>query len=290
MNQKTKELKKEDWPKALHQIPQRPKELFVRGNFPKKEDFKFLCVVGSRKYSDYAKEALEKLIAGLRGKNVVIVSGLAIGVDTIAHREALKNDLKTVAVLGSGVSDSSIYPRSNFTLAKEIIEERGCLLSEFDEGIPAPWTFPQRNRIMAGIADVILIVEANEKSGTLITARLGTDYNKEVCVLPASILSTYSIGSNKLLQDGAYPILDSKDLLFLLGIKEDEDKEIENLKLSLNKKENKVLDCIYKGITDFDGILEEAKIEISELSGILMELEIKEVVMRNNGEYKIKNC
>jgi DNA processing protein len=285
MEGKVKKLDKEDWPEGLFEIPQRPKELFIQGEFPNKDTNKFLCVVGSRKHSSYATEATKKLISGLIGRNIVIVSGLAIGIDAVAHESALENNLKTIAVLGAGVSDQSIYPRSNFRLGKEIIKT-GCIISEFEEETPQPWAFPARNRIMTGIADAVLVIEANEKSGTLITARMALDYNKELLVVPTTIFSNHGQGSNRLLKEGARPVFESSDILDALGIKID--NQTKNLELKiLNQEEKTILNLINKGATTFDEILEESQIDTPELNQILMEMEIKGVIFKTLGRYEI---
>jgi len=285
MDEKTKIFDKEEWPEALFEMPQKPKQLFVRGNFPDKYTYKFLAVVGSRRHSTYATEAIKKLIGGLKGRNVVIVSGLAIGIDAIAHETALENNLKTIAVLGSGVTDKSIYPRCNFRLGKEIIKT-GCLISEFEEIDPQVWAFPQRNRIMAGISDAILVVEANEKSGTLITARLATDYNKELLVVPTTIFSNYGQGSNRLMTEGARPVFDSNDILDALGLSPSVFPAQAGIQaLNLSEKEKIILKLIQNEINIFDEILQESKIEISELSQVLMEMEIKGFIIKTLGKY-----
>src|SRR3989344_4788228 len=181
------ELAKESWPKELLEIPQPPETLYIRGKLPAPE-FVRLCVVGSRKYTPYGREACEKLIGELRGHPVCIVSGLALGIDRIAHEAALKAGLPTIAVPGSGLDIEVIYPKSNLGLAKDILKHGGCLLSELPPKEKATtWTFPQRNRIMAGLSRAVLIIEAEQKSGTLITSRLATEYNRDVLTVPGSI-------------------------------------------------------------------------------------------------------
>src|SRR3989338_991505 len=153
-----RKIRKGDYPPQLLEIPQVPEELFVRGTLPQ-DDALLLCVVGSRKHTEYWKEVCEKILSELRGFPIVIVSGLALGIDAIAHRAALKAGLKTIAVPGSGLSPSVLYPRSHNSLAKEIVKRGGALLSEFEPDTPAaPWTFPRRNRIMAGLADAVLVI------------------------------------------------------------------------------------------------------------------------------------
>ena len=212
MKQRT--LKQSELPERLLEIPQPPKEIYIEGTFPVGDDLKFLAVVGSRKHTNYGKDACEKLIAGLKGYPVVIVSGLALGIDSVAHRAALDNGLKTIAIPGSGLDRHAIHPQTNVGLAERILKNGGCLLSEYKPDFRATlWSFPQRNRIMAGLSHAVLVIEEEEKSGTLITARLATDYNRDVLTLPGSIFSKSSNGTNMLLRMGATPIRHSADIL-----------------------------------------------------------------------------
>jgi DNA processing protein len=290
MDENIEKLNKELWPEGLFEIPQKPKEIFIQGKFPDKYKYKFLCVVGSRKHSSYAVEAIKKLLSGLVGRNIVIVSGLAIGIDTIAHKIALENNLITIAVLGTGVTNKSIYPRSNFRLAKEILNRDGCIISEFKEETPQVWSFPARNRIMVGICDAVLVIEANEKSGTLITARMALDYNKELLVVPTTIFSSNGQGSNKLLKEGAKPVFDSNDVLEALNMTKNIVIPAQaGIHALLNINEKVILDLINKGTNTFDDLTIESQIETSELSQTLMEMEIKGILIKTLGKYEIIN-
>lgn len=202
----------------LQEIPQPPVQLYMRGSLERCVDTTFLTVVGSRKLSSYGQQVCEQLINGLAGYPITIVSGLAYGIDTIAHQAALGAGLPTVAFPGSGLNWNVLYPKRNRDLAHRILQQGGALISEFphDKG-GMTWMFPQRNRLEAGIASMILIIEAEEQSGTLITARLGTEYNKIVGAVPGPITSESSIGANWLLRLGAVPITSSIDILDELG-------------------------------------------------------------------------
>jgi len=196
-----------------------PKYINYTGALPAKDNTKFLTIVGSRAHSEYAKRALEHLIKGLSAYSIVIVSGLALGIDGLAHKLAIENGLQTIAVPGSGLDKSVLYPASHKQLAKHIVEHGGCLISEFENDLKStPWTFPKRNRLMARMADLVLVVEASEKSGTLITARNAAEYAVDVAVIPNSIFSQAAIGSNELLKQGAHPVFSANDILELLGI------------------------------------------------------------------------
>lgn len=211
-------IKPEEISNLLPEIPECPTELRIQGEFPVRE--KYLAVVGSRKYSEYGKTACEHLIKGLAGQSVCIVSGLALGIDGIAHRAALAAGLATIAIPGSGLGEKVLYPHSHHGLAQTILEKKGCLLSEFaDDFIATPWSFPQRNRIMAGLCHATLIVEAELKSGTLITSKYAIDFNRDVFTIPHSIFSKTSEGPHMLLRLGATPITSSADIIAGLGLK-----------------------------------------------------------------------
>jgi len=206
-----------EWPRALLEIPEPPKRLRIRGSLPC--DVKFLCVVGPRKYTEYGKIVCEKLLQDLAGYPVCIVSGLAHGMDSIAHKAALQYGLPTIAFPGSGLGESIIYPQLHIHLARDILEHGGALISEFDDDYRVHnYMFPQRNRLLAGIADAVLIIEAREKSGTTITARLATDYNRELCAVPGSILNENSSATNRLIKQGATVVTSYTDILEALRI------------------------------------------------------------------------
>lgn len=215
------ELDANNFPGALREIPDAPKKLFLRGALPPK-GHKFLAVVGSRAHSPYGEDAVAHIIQGLEGHPISIVSGLALGIDALAHEAALSHHLHTIAVPGSGLNGDVLYPARNRPLAKRILESGGALLSEFDPSFRATkWSFPQRNRIMAGMADAVLLIEATRKSGTLITARLATDYNRDVLAVPGSIFSETSEGPNFFIKLGATPVVCGEDVLEALGLQND---------------------------------------------------------------------
>ena len=268
------------FPPALLEIPQPPKTLYLAGALPP-EDTILLTVVGSRKYTSYGKMACEKIIDGLSGYPIAIVSGLALGIDTIAHRAAIGAGLKTIAVPGSGLDEKALYPASNISLAREIITHGGALLSEFSSDFRATqWSFPQRNRIMAGLSRGVLIIEANEKSGTLITARLALDYNRDVYVVPGSIFSDGTRGSNALIKGGATPITSSADMLVALGFEATQ----ENLadKESANHEETLVLELLREPLPR-DAIIQELNKPTHEVNMLLSVMELKGLIKERLG-------
>lgn len=273
--------------KRLSEIPDSPTKLYVRGNLPN-ENSKYLCVVGSRKYTSYGKEVCERLIAGLRGYDIVIVSGLALGIDSIAHNAAIQNNLKTIAIPGSGLDWSVLYPSINRKLAENILNTDGCLISEFEPKFRAtPYSFPQRNRLMAGMSNAVLIIEAEIKSGTLITSRFATDYNRDVLVVPGPISSKNSEGPNMLLKLGATPVTSSEDILLALGFKIDEKNTKEIKYKDCSDDELKIINLLTEPLPR-DTIVDKLKIPISKINTLLSILELKGIVIEKFGEIRLK--
>jgi DNA processing protein len=198
----------------LKEIPEYPQTLQIRGSLERITGTTLITIVGSRKCTPYGKQVCEMLIKGLAGYPVTIVSGLAYGIDAIAHQAAIDNGLPTIAFPGSGLDWNVLYPKQNRKLAEDTLRSGGVLLSEFENHVSAaPWNFPLRNRLEAGIADMVIVIEAASKSGTLITARIGTEYNKTVGAVPGPITSPTSAGANWLLKLGAVPVTNSQDIL-----------------------------------------------------------------------------
>ncbi|MFH1509380.1 MAG: DNA-processing protein DprA [bacterium] len=219
-----KVLKQKDFPALLQEIHDPPRSLYVRGKIPQTKQY--IAVVGPRKCSRYAREVVRYLISRLEGYDVTIVSGLALGIDAEAHAEALKAGLPTLAVLGSGIADEFIYPRSNFGLAQEILKSGGALISEYNNEQAHPHYFIARNRIISGLCQNILVAEAPKKSGALITADYALSQNRDVLTFPSKILETSGYGTNQLLKDGAYLITEADDLITKLDFSKKDQKEI----------------------------------------------------------------
>ena len=283
-----RELDKKDFPKQLMEIPEPPTKLYIRGELPK-SDTKFLCVVGSRKYTNYGKDACEKLIAGLRGYDVTIVSGLAIGIDGIAHQAAINTGLKTIAMPGSGLNVKAIHPLAHIDLAQRILESGGCLLSEFEPDFMATqYSFPKRNRITAGLSQAVLIIEAEIKSGTLITSRLATEYNKDVLTVPGSIFSKTSEGPHLLIRLGATPITKPQELLLALGF-EPKDNGPRNLELEYAEcslDEKKIIALLIEPKTR-DEIFRSLDLPVSQINTVLTIMELKGLIKEVLSEIRL---
>lgn len=266
----------------LAEIPKPPTEVWVRGNLPSPEA-RCLAVVGSRNYTDYGRQAVEYLLSGLRGYPISIISGLALGIDACAHTAALAAGLHTLAVPGSGIDDSVIYPRSNRPLATRILESGGGLLSEFEPTFKATqWSFPQRNRIMAGLSHAVLLIEAGERSGTLITARLAADYNRELLVVPGNIFSENSRGTHQFLKLGATPVTSPEDILEALHI--EAVPNIEELRQPESEHERAILNAL-KEPQDHDTLVRILNLPTEEVLMLLMRMELMGYIKEQGGTF-----
>ncbi|MFA5934861.1 MAG: DNA-processing protein DprA [Candidatus Paceibacterota bacterium] len=276
-----------EFPELLREISDCPEKLYIQGKLPNKNS-KILTVVGSRKYTPYGKDVCEKLISGLRGYDITIVSGLALGIDGIAHKSALEAGLKTIAVPGSGLDESVLYPSTHKNLALKILENGGALISEFEPKFHAtPYSFPQRNRIMAGLSHAVLVIEAETKSGTLITSKFATEYNRDVFTVPGSIFSRNSEGPNMLIRLGATPIRSSEDILEALGFKIDEEpKNLELKYADCSDEEMTVIKILFEPMTK-DDLMRELKMPISKINVVLSIMEIKGLIKESMGEIRL---
>lgn len=273
------------YPKALQEIAKPPEVLYCRGALLKERDFA-LAIVGTRKNTPYAERVLERIIPELVGAGAIIVSGLALGVDTLAHKITLACGGRTVAVLGGGVDKKTIYPHTNYSLAEEIIKKGGALISEYSPLCPpAQYTFPARNRIIAGLTRGVLVVEAPEKSGALITAYSALDEGRDVFAIPADITRAESRGSNALIRRGAKPVTCAGDILEEYGIAPEEKQKIE---VKLDKSENTVVSLLDNEPKHIDELTRALGLPVSTLSGILAILEIKGVVKNIGGMRFVK--
>jgi len=280
-----RELLPPDFPELLKEIPDAPKRLRYEGELPI-ENNKLLAIVGSRKYSSYGREVCESIISGLSGAPITIISGLALGIDSIAHRAALRAGLQTIAIPGSGLDRKVLHPHSHVNLAEEIIENGGGLISEYDDTMPSgAWAFPRRNRIMAGLCHATIVIEAERKSGTLITSRLATEYNREVGCVPGPVTSPTSDGPHMLIRLGAALIRDANDVLELLGLpRKDEHPtlvDIEEL-----SDEEKVFIKILEKPYPRDELIRQSKLDIGNASATLSLLEIKGLITEELGEVR----
>lgn len=276
-------LEKNEWPRLIFEMSDPPKKLYVRGSLGDPEH-KTLSIVGSRAATTYGKEVTKKLVAGLRSYPITIVSGLAIGIDSCAHEAALDAGLHTISVPGSGINDDVIYPARNKHLARRILESGGALLSEFEPDFHATaWSFPTRNRIMAGMSHAVLVIEARERSGTLITSRLATDYNRDVLTVPGSIFSESSEGPHMLIRLGATPVTTSRDILEALHF--DIDTEEKGTPVDLSSDEQKLYTLLTEPLSR-DELVRRCGLPTSSANVIIALLELKEAITEFGGQIR----
>jgi len=264
---------KEDinYPDLLKEIPYSPLGIYVRGELNPKTIK--IAIVGTRRPSYYGKQVAEQITSELAKAQLEIVSGLSWGTDTIVHKAALKHKTKTIAVLATGLD--IIYPPINKKLAQDIMKN-GCLISEYPLSTqPLKHHFPLRNRIISGLSSGIIVTEAPFKSGALITAKYALDQNREVFAVPGPITSNISIGTNKLIQQGAKLILSAKDVFQELNL--DQDQEMKEKVLDLETKQEQEVMVFFKDANPIliDKIIEDTMLEASEVLATITELELK---------------
>lgn len=263
------------YPPLLRQIYDPPFALFVRGVIPQ-SILPTIAVVGTRKYTQYGKQITEELIPPLVQAGFTIVSGLALGIDAIAHRSTLESGGTTWAVLGGGVDKNTIHPSFHTQLAEKILECSGLLLSEYPPFThPTNFTFPARNRIIAGLSLGTLVIEAGESSGSLITARSALDNNREVFAVPQNVTSALSIGTNTLLKQGAIVVTEPNDILQVF------EKELIHATFpvhSFSPLEQSLLSLLSREPIHIDELIQKLHMESSELMSTLTLMEIKGMI------------
>lgn len=264
------------WPILLKELPERvrPKKLYIKGTLPP-PDALIVAIVGTRRPSYYGKEAAYSIARKLAEHRIVIVSGMARGIDSIAHKAALDAGTPTIAVLGTGLDERVIYPRENMEVAKKIIGEGGAVISEYEPDTHAEhWTFPQRNRIIAGISRTTIVIEAGAKSGALITARFATEFGRDVFALPGSIYSSQSQGTNNLIKQGAIPITSELDILEALGLKEEATPANA---ANVSSEEQKILSALEEELA-LDEIIKKTGLPAGEVLALITTLEIRGMI------------
>lgn len=268
----------ENYPSLLKEISDPPDQLFIRGNASLLSEKNLIAVVGTRKISLYGKQVLQEIIPPLVRAGAVIVSGLAYGVDALAHQIALQHGGKCIAVFGCGVD--IIYPEEHRELAKKILEMGGTLVSEFESGtLPLKHHFPARNRIISGLSRATIIIEAQEGSGSLITAKLALDQNREVYAVPGNIFQANQQGTNRLIEEGAYPITSSKNLLLQLGFSEENQEQ----HILFESEAERLLYSHFNEPRTLDEMSGISKLSISELSSIISHMELKGLIKNLGG-------
>ena len=271
------------YPRLLKEINDPPRVLFYRGRLPD-ENRPALAVVGTRRMTPYGAQVCAELVEDLARRGLTIVSGLALGLDGAAHRAALKANGQTIAVLGSSVDRNHIYPPAHQRLAEEIIASHGGVLSEYPPGFePTTYSFPARNRVIAGLTLGTLIIEAPERSGALITAKCALDYNREVFAVPQPINSLAGEGANNLIKLGARPVTKAEDVIETLNLKGLDQMVSTGQIPTLTENEKIVFDALTRQPEYIDAITKKTGLASAMVNSALATLEIKDLAKNFGG-------
>jgi DNA processing protein len=282
-------LQDKNYPRLLKEIYNPPQIIYCKGVFPENEELS-IAVVGTRKFTSYGQQVTESIVKNLVQNNLTIVSGLAFGIDTLAHTAVVEAKGRTIAVLGTGIDRQSIYPSINRYLAERIIAGGGAVISEFPlETQPLKHHFPQRNRIISGLSLGTLVIEAGEKSGALITADIALEQNREVFAVPGNIYSPVSIGPNKLIKMGAKPVTCAEEIIEALNLTQ--------IKTYINNKqilpdtpaEAKIISLLSHDPKHINEIVREAQLDTATTNSTLVVMEMKGMVKNLGGMMYVKN-
>jgi DNA processing protein len=283
MKQNVSRLEPSEYPEQLRTIHSLPKQLYILGHLPAADHW--VAIVGSRRATVYGKDVARHLAYELARRGIVIVSGLALGIDAVAHQSALEAGGLTVAVLGGGFDQ--LYPATNRNLAAKIIETGGAILSEYEPAAPPlRQQFPARNRIIAGLAQVTIVAEAALDSGSLITATFAMEEGRDVMAVPGNINQPGSAGCNNLIKSGALPVTEVGDVLLALGISE---RDAESLRAPTDPFEQKVYSAIQAGTSGTDELIKKLETDMVRLSVALTSLEINNYIHPiGGGQWSVK--
>jgi len=279
-------IKDQSYPKNLRQIYDAPPLLYVRGNLEPRDDLA-ISMVGSRLATNYGRTVTERIAGDLARHGVTMVSGMARGIDSAAHRGSLSVGGRTIAVLGCGVN--IIYPRENRHLFEEIMAH-GAVISEFPMSTPPEgMNFPRRNRIISGLSLGVVIVQASARSGSLITARLALEQNRDVFAVPGNIGMARSQGTNRLIKQGAKLVESAEDILEeVLPRFQHQGATSEDRDLSLEEEEERVFSLLEDEPIHIDSIIAQTRMAASRISSILLQLELKGLVQQLSGKRFVK--
>ena len=272
---KTLVLTDPEYPTLLKEIYDPPPLLYYRGQMKNADEFR-LAVVGTRKISTYGRQVTEEIVNELACQDLTIVSGLALGVDSMAHEATLTQDGRTIAVLGSGLDWASIYPHTNRRLVERIVQGGGAVISEFPLAtLPLKHHFPIRNRIISGLSLGTLVIEADEESGSLITAKAALDQNREVFSVPGSIYAPSSRGTNQLIKDGAKLTTSAADILESLNLSQIKSYIQNQIILPDSPEEAAVIKYLSKEPIHIDELIRQSGLNPSRVMSVLTSMEMK---------------
>jgi DNA processing protein len=261
-----------NYPKLLKEIKNPPEILYYKGKILPKENC--FAIVGTRICSSYGKQVALEIAGDLADAGLTIVSGLAPGIDTFCHQATVERGKRTIAALGTGLDEKSIYPQSNLKLVKKIIETGGCLISEYPPGTPgSKFSFPQRNRIISGISLGVLVIESKHKGGSLLTAEWAKKQGKKVFAVPGPVYSSNSKGPHHLIKKGAKLVENANDILEELNLAKIRPSEAAEGEVAA--EENLILNVLREEVLDIDEIIETTKLSAAKAASCLTILEIK---------------
>lgn len=273
-----------EYPPGFAELSDAPLELYVKGSLPNPERCA-AAIVGARACSPYGEQVARRISRELAEAGVEIISGLALGIDAAGHQGALDGGGRTFAVLGCGVN--ICYPKSNFRLYEQILEQGGGILSEYPPGTaPASGNFPIRNRIISALSEVILVMEARKRSGSLITAEIGLEQGKDIFALPGRVTDSLSQGCNQLIEDGAFILTSADRILEFLGVSYKKSEKQDGKKhKGLAKREKMVYSCLDSAPVHLEEIAAKTGLSVSQSMEILLELELGGYAVRTSGLY-----
>lgn len=280
-------VKKTDkrYPELLRKIPDAPKGLFFKGNWTKDIFSKCLAVVGSRRMTSYGRQMAESIAGEAAGAGITVVSGFMYGIDAAAHSAAIEAGGRTIAVMPCGIE--RIHPEFQEELYQKILQNRGLVVSEYEGDMPPGyWTYPRRNRIVAGLSQAVLVVEAGAKSGSLITASLARRFGRKVFAVPGPATSELSKGIYQLLKEGgASLVTEAADIFPVYGIENQAGSGIKKTFLNLSENEQEIIKLLRREPADIDDLARALGAPVAELGTLLSVMEIKGVVRSERGLY-----
>lgn len=270
---KTVKITDANYPESIKKLPDAPKILYYRGVLPT-EDEVCIAVVGTRRPLLYGQQAAIHITGDLADAGITVVSGMAPGIDTFAHKTCVEKGRRTIAVLGTGLDEETIYPQENVELSRQIIAKGGCLISEYKAGTPGYKNqFPARNRIVVALSQGVVVVEAKEQSGSLITANLAKLQHKPLFAVPGQIYTLNAKGPNKLIKEGATLTESAQDVLDVLKI--DVKKLAKKVRAEAeNKEESLILDALAEESLYIDDIIKKTKLSAPAVGSALALMEI----------------
>lgn len=274
------------YPKLLKEIKSPPKQLFYKGNLDQSIFEKCLAVVGSRKMTTYGKQATQKLVSEIASAGVTIVSGFMYGIDATAHRAAIDAGGRTIAVMPCGIN--LIHPGYQRDLYNQILDNDGLVISEYEgDIIPQLWTYPKRNRIIAGLSQGTLVIEAGEDSGSLITAGFAKKFKRKLFAVPGPISSRLSFGTLKLIKEGATTVSSSEDALAYYGITKSSIKNTNLGSQNLTKLEKDIIEALKNESLEIDVLSRKFGILASQLGGAISLMQIKGLIHQEGAKFYV---